>query len=352
MTVPAPLVFPGGRTLAGWWRQLAPWQPRTWWVGHLLLHRVEALAVLVRPTRPDRLNLLILQGLNLSPGSTLEQLDDRLHLGRQLLGQLLRVLQTEGLATADNAAAWSLTEPGRVAAEQGEWPRTFHERRSFWFVESEAGEKPPHFLPLNDPPTVPAIGAEDWKFDVNLLSAALAAPEEWKRRFGFPIDVGKLLTVHDNAVLPPSWQRVVVDRAERLPVAVVQTEADRLLGFAVRQDGWTLLSEATAFALEQGWQEVFPKLTAPLPLECWQQAWRTWCQPRGLVGLGVETCPVEPEGHRLCVTAPPRLMERLRATRSDALKGEAWVLVGGGRVRPAALLDVVEEGAKSVTQQA
>ena len=37
MTAPSPALFPAGRTLAGWWRQLAPWQPTAVWVGQLLL---------------------------------------------------------------------------------------------------------------------------------------------------------------------------------------------------------------------------------------------------------------------------------------------------------------------------
>jgi hypothetical protein len=109
--------------------------------------------------------------------------------------------------------------------------------------------------------------------------------------------------------------------------------------------------DALAFGPEQDWQEVFPDLPAGLLAESWQQAWRTWCQPRGLMGLGIETCPVEPEGHRLRVVAPPRLMERLHATRSDALKGEAWILGGGERLRPAALLDIIEEGTKAAVRQ-
>lgn len=43
MTAVAPLTFPGTRALAGWWRLLAPRQPRAMWVAHLLLHRIEAL---------------------------------------------------------------------------------------------------------------------------------------------------------------------------------------------------------------------------------------------------------------------------------------------------------------------
>lgn len=343
MTGSVPLVFPGGRTLAGWWRQLAPRQPRTWWVGHLLLHRVEALAALVRPSPLDPLHRFVLQALALTPGVPLAALDDRLHLGRQLLGQLLRVLQAERLAQAASDS-WAPTDAGRAAVAHGEYARTVHERRPFFFVEPEVAERAPHFLALDGSAAVPLAAGDDWHFDPALLAACVARPEEWKRRFGFPAEVTAVVTGAADGG-PPEWQRVVVDRPERLPVAVVRTADDRLLGFAAKSDGWALQSEAPVFELGAGWPEVFPQLTEAPPAETWQQAWQAWCQPRGLAGLGVETCVVRPEGHLLRVAAPPRLMERLKATRSDALKGEAWVLAGAGRLRAAALLDVVEEGA-------
>ena len=40
------LPFPNARTLAGWWRLLAPQRPLALWVGYLFLHRVEALVYL------------------------------------------------------------------------------------------------------------------------------------------------------------------------------------------------------------------------------------------------------------------------------------------------------------------
>jgi len=41
------------------------------------------------------------------------------------------------------------------------------------------------------------------------------------------------------------------------------------------------------------------------------------------------------------VRAPHRLIERLRAARSDAIKQEAWLLAGAGRTRTAAQLELL-----------
>jgi hypothetical protein len=342
MTVPAPLVFPGSRTLAGWWRQLTSWQPRSWWVGHILLHRVEALAE-VRPLTPlDPLHRLVLQVLALAPNASVEALDQRLNLGRQLLNQLLRTLQHDGLTTTESERC-VLTERGRLAQQQGEYERTIYERRSFSFADSENASRPPLFLSIDPALCVPWNAGEGWQFSPALLAECVAQPPEWKQRFGFPRDVRKIVTASGEGS-PPAWQRVIVDRPERLPAVVVQAEDQRLLGFAVRQDSWSLQSEEPVFTFDRNDPEVLPQLVDGPTVANWQLAWQSWCQPRSLTGLGAEDCTLMPEGHRLRVKVPARLLERLRATRSEALKGEAWLLSGGGRLRAAALVEIVEEG--------
>ena len=59
----SPLLFPGSRVLAGWWRQLAPVKPHAVWFGHLFLHLVEALVAVARTSRPDALGRLVLQSV-------------------------------------------------------------------------------------------------------------------------------------------------------------------------------------------------------------------------------------------------------------------------------------------------
>src|SRR6516164_196200 len=107
MSVAAPLLFPGSRTLSGWWRQLAAWQPHALWIGHLLLHRVEALVRVTQPRRADPFMQLVLPALRLDEANDaphtlampqrLERIQSRLHLERPLLAQVLRRLESEGL---------------------------------------------------------------------------------------------------------------------------------------------------------------------------------------------------------------------------------------------------------------
>src|SRR5262249_28239985 len=135
------------------------------------------------------------------------------------------------------------------------------------------------------------------------------------------------------------WREVILARPEQLFLALAQAPADEgggLLGFAVRPDGWVLEREAPVLALPAGWREALAGLVEEPPPEAWRQAWQAWCQPRGVPAPECEACRLEPAGAALVVRAPRRLVERLRAARSDAVKGEAWLLAGAGRCRASA----------------
>jgi hypothetical protein len=340
MTPAAPPAFPGSRTLVGWWRQLAPWQPRAWWVGHLLLHRVEALARCIEQVRPDPLHQLVLKALSLDPEASLDHLAGRLHLDRQVLGRVTQLLQVEGLVGTN---ARTLTAAGQLALNRTEYPRAVRERRTFTFVEPETAGRPPAFVALGEAPTVPWPAESEWQFNSRRLSECVSQTASWKQSRGFPTDVEEILLETSG---PDAWRRVVVDRPERLAAVLVHSSAgnggDRLLGFAVRQDGWTLHSESPLLTLGAHWPEVLPQLVEPHSPDTWLQAWRAWCQSRNLANADTETVGVHADGYTLRVQAAPRLLERLRSARNEALKGEVWLLAGNGRMRPAALLEVVE----------
>jgi hypothetical protein len=349
MNAAPPLAFPGGRVLAGWWKLLTPLHPRALWVGTLLLHHVEALVCVPQPARLDPLPLFALKALALAPGESLERLNDRLHLGSALLRQLVVQLEGERLIAAEEGGAWSLTAAGRAALANGEYLRDVDERRVFHFAEPEQSDRPPAFLRLRDrraPEPWPA--SDNWHFDVAVLQDAVRRPAAWKERHGFPADVREVLLPAEGGPPfpePPPWQRVVLDYPEYLTVVLVLVPApvggDQLLGFAVRREGWELEAGEPVFAQPDG-AALIADLAVEPTADDWRQAWRAWCQPRGLPTAEVEACVLEPAGWRLRVLASGKLIDRLRSARSDALKGEAWLIAGTSRLRAAARLELVE----------
>ena len=351
MTAVSPLLFPGSRSLAGWWKQLSFVSPRALWVGHLLLHRVEALAALQLVFRLDPILLFVLKALALVRRRTLQELDGQLHLGVPLVRQLLRHLEVEQLVLAEEDGTWSLTQLGSQAFIQGSYTRAGCQRRTFYFVENERSSQPPHFLNFRYQPAALAWPAVDGcRFEPAHLQACVHKPAEWKRGHGFPLEVQHILdnsSAQGSSTWPaPAWQRVILDHPERLLTALVSAptgqRTERLLGFAVQPEGWVLQAGQSAFVVDGHWQEVFPDLAVDLSMDQWRHAWRAWCQPRGLPAAEVDSCFLERQGHRLRVTAGPHLIERLRAARSDVFRGDAWLLAGTGRVRTAAQLELAQ----------
>jgi hypothetical protein len=371
MTAAPSLAFPGGRTLAGWWRQLSSLRPEAFWVGHLFLHRIEALTRLRRHHRPDPFALLVLRALALEPPAgrpqppannhhtatpgeeQLQRLDGRLHLGRQALGQVLRGLAGQGLAEGEPQAGWRLAASGHQALAEGIVAEEVCGRQTFCFVERSPeggpGRSPPAFLALRAGGGRPWPVGTEWPFDAAVLRACVAQTDEWKQRHGFPTEVAEVLGPEAPSgreqAAAETWQRVLLDRPEHLVVAVLR-EAEgadrRLLGFAVRPEGWALQTSEPVFILPADGAEALPELRVPPEKSAWERAWRQWCEQRGFPAGEAGACRLEVQGVRLRVASPARLLERLRAARSDALKGEAWLLAGEGRIRAAARVEVAE----------
>lgn len=371
------LAFPGSKTLASWWRQLAHWQPLMLWVGHLFVHRVEALVGSVRSQPLDPLNLFLLKALDLEgqivaednatgPTATSEvrlsvplaRLDARLGLGSAFLLQSLRQLAQDGLVEKDNRSHWLLTGQGRLALAQGHFNRCQHERRVFPFVErlDAAGLRlaSPHFLHLRKVTGIPWQPSEDFMFQIDWLQVALEHDNDWKRNFGFPSDVRSIVSLSPgqaanhqaNPELPPPGQRIVVDHAERLLVALFTSASNPacLLGLAARQEGWLLQTAELLLTLEQGWPEVLPELTLSTQQESARLAWRNWGKTAGLQTAETDAGQVTYAANRLRVCLPDAVLQKLRGLRSDVFKGDTWLLLGEGRLRAAAILEVVSAG--------
>jgi len=112
MTAAPALAFPPSKTLLSWWTQLAPLRPSALWVGHLLLHRVEALVAAQRPCPIDPIALFVLRAVALAGQASLETVADNLSLERALVRQALARLQLDKLVEEEAGGAWQLLKRG------------------------------------------------------------------------------------------------------------------------------------------------------------------------------------------------------------------------------------------------
>jgi hypothetical protein len=339
MTAAAPRTFPAPRTYHNWLRELAPSRPRRLWFSHLLVHRVEALVAVARPCRLDPLPLALLRRLFAGGPAAPADALARLHFDRQFAAPLLRDLGAAGLLRRERDA-WTLSDAGRPALRDGAYIARSRERRAFYFLDAHAGE-PPQFLPLTQTAgPAPDVG-EPWAFDPSCLQDAIRRPPEWKKRFGFPADV-------EGVVAEPAegWRQVVFDRAEHAPLLFVEVTADAasvLLGLLVRPDNWTLQREPPALVLAEGWQNLLPEFAASFSPEVWREAWLAWCQARQPPLSDAAACHVEYADCKVHVQAPKALVERLKAARSEVLRGETWLTLGAGRTRAAGCVEIHEQ---------
>jgi hypothetical protein len=345
MTAVSPPAFPGGATLAGWWRQLRSDTPPpgtghpapAFWLAHLFFHRIEALVRLSHAVRPDRLTLLALESLLLEPVAA--SADAAIFPMRPPVGQqLLRRLAEDGLIEV-SSGHWQLTELGRGVHSQGEYHRPEHARRTFYFLHKHSPQRP-HYLPLRAEgrrcPTPP-----QWHFDLEELHACVRQSPEWKRRHGFPLEVQEVLGTPASDCTAPAWRQVVLDSPEHLTVLLLRRAGKiELRGFRVHEDRWTLDPEPV-FELGEGWTEIFPELACDLSADQWQKAWRQWAVKHGLTAPEADSCRLERLVHRVRVTVSRPIYQRLNSTAQNLLRTEAWLLAGDESWRGASALEVV-----------
>jgi hypothetical protein len=333
MTAAAAMTLPGSRALPGWWRELGEHSPRRFWFAHLVLHRVEALVEVVSPTPLSALARGLLGVLSHAGSpSHVATVAAALSLDQEMTAALAGSLVREGLIEpTPNGQLGALTDAGK-AAVAGARPPSREERRTFCFADT----RPPVYLPLTAATPLPPPSG--WRFDLSVLEACLARPADWKERHGFPTDVVRLAWQR-GAVDERTWHMVPLDRPEQALLLLVETGRDELLGLTIRPDTWALVREpALRLPFDH---ELIAALAGEVRGDEWRAAWQAWCQQRSFPAGDVDACKVEQAGHKLLVKPPPRLLERLRQARSEALRGEAWLLAGSGRARPAALVELV-----------
>ncbi|MBM3995591.1 MAG: hypothetical protein FJ303_15775 [Planctomycetes bacterium] len=334
------LIFPGSKTLAGWWRQLAPRQPQALAIGYAFLHRIEA-PVQVRQSRPvEPLIQLLLQAITLDgpAGALTSDLPPRLGFPPAVVQNFLIAMQRDGLL-ARSGDQWQPTERGQQARDAGTVPEQAQQRRVFTFLEhmDPIGQRlgAPHFVPITECVGVPWTVNGVHRFDIGALKQCIEKPAEWKQLTGFPLDVEAVADHADTE----GWPTVVVDRPERVLLAVIRVGekgASQTHGYAVKVDGWTLFEKTPILKTA----DALPGSDSAPPMSVWQEAWRSWCKQRQLPANEVEACMLAYHAPRLEVTAPTRLMQRLQAAKSDLFKGDAWLLVGEGYMRTAAQMTV------------
>jgi hypothetical protein len=338
MTFPRPAAFPGGRVLAGWWKQLAVWRPHSLWVGSVCLERLEA-SCKIRQNEPlAPLDGILLNSLELAAPRELASLDKQLGLGQDLLERLLLRLEQRGVVRYDGSS-WTLTETGNESRHNDLLPGSRTERRSFWFLSDSDNPEARSFVTILNTTGFQALDKSPLSrrsFEALVLS--VSQDSEWKRRRGFPGDVESILAPESTTASAASnleWEKIVVVYPHSLQVAIItyqrQSGEMGLAIFPYQEHGWSLAARPV-IELNAAWDEVFPALPLEPTADLIDEAWRKWLGQRGMSAAAGQY-RLEFRGETIGVQPSSDGPDVLGTPRGDLARGEAWLVLRDGALR-------------------
>lgn len=341
MTAVAPS-FPSGREIAGLWRQVNAPGTADCWIGHLLLHRIEAPVLLDTPAARLPLELATLRALAASQPAETAQLEQRLALGHALARRVLASLHKDNLILAAGGDSWRLSATGTRLVTGLSTPTEAVSRSVFYFLQHPDGKVA--YVHLRRPGTPLPATPPNWNFTPQHLVECTLRSSEWKQTHHFPKAVVRILTLHsDLTQLAPdlqAWELVILDQAETLTLLIV-AEPHLLRGYALEPGTWNLVSAEPALILgpDSAIAEVLGDMMREPEMETWHAAWKEWCATHGIPLAEAAAIGLVHRGAALQVTGHPIRPERLRSLAGDAAHAEPWLLAGAGPFRCAARIE-------------
>jgi hypothetical protein len=158
-------------------------------------HAVEALVEVEELEGIDPMPLFVLRAFEFAHPADVENLDGILHIGQQVMRQMLNGMAANGLVVAESESTYRLTDLGHSTLQTGHVIRRIRSRRVFRFLHpalNYVAVHDPKGNLLNDlsPNHVPS----PWEFNPEALRYAIAQSADWKRQHGFPANVADVIT--------------------------------------------------------------------------------------------------------------------------------------------------------------
>jgi hypothetical protein len=257
---------------------------------------VEALVAVEEVEGIDPMPLFVLRAFEFTRHADVEHLDGILHIGRQVMRQMLNAMVANGLVATESESTYCLTESGRNTLRTGQVISRIPVRRIFRFLHPAM-----NYVAIHDPKgnllseLFPNRAPSPWEFSPDVLRNAIAQSADWKRRHGFPANVADVITepISSEAIEPVNpdpgvvaapadssqgqatpLQHLVVDKAQVVTCALVArqiaADATKLLGYPVSVHGNLVRGKQPLFSLHDPDEigQVFPGLLEqPTPLE-------------------------------------------------------------------------------------
>jgi hypothetical protein len=260
-------------------------------LGECFFHAVEALVEVEDVEGIDPMPLFVLRAFEFARPADVEHLDGILHIGRQVMRQMLNGMAASGLVAVESESTYCITEAGRSTLQTGQVIRRIPARRIFRFLHPAM-----NYVAVHDPKgnllieVSPSHAPSPWEFSPDVLRHVIAQSADWKRRHGFPTNVADVITepLSPEATEPVNpgpglanapadsslgqatqLQHVVVDKAQVVTCALVmrQIAADvaELSGYPVSGHGNLIRGIQPLFSLHDllEAEQAFPTLLKP-----------------------------------------------------------------------------------------
>jgi hypothetical protein len=181
------------------WRELAQDSSNvTVCLARFHFHTVEACVAIKKHQKMDELEFFLLRAANRLTQPTTEGLNNLLHIGNQVIRQIVLVLVGNQLLQENTDGSYQITKHGFDALRSKEMIIHQHKRCHFHFVSGSN-----EFLRIKDlrgmylRDLAPKETGSGWIFNVETLRRCISESDQWKRERGFPVDVVSLITGQD-----------------------------------------------------------------------------------------------------------------------------------------------------------
>lgn len=182
------------------WRQLAgPDNKIVLYLAECYFHAVEAYVAVERTEQMGELEFFVLKAARLFTQPDLHDLNSVLHVGTQVLRQIVNQFVRDGLLSEESDGRFRMTPQGRVAAESGRVVKLERTRVLFHFTYDSneyVRVRDATVRKLRDMRRHETPG--DWHFEASSIAQCIGQSEEWKRIRGFPSGIVRLLTAEDD----------------------------------------------------------------------------------------------------------------------------------------------------------
>lgn len=317
------------------------------WIGHLLMHHVEASVRVLQAEVLEPISAAVLRALRVFGPATSSGLDRPLGLGTSFVQRLLAGLAADSLADQVSPDTWRITPKGEETVQSGFGVRTVDQRRVFHFLHAHC-QQAGNFLPLAQCHGVPCPMSGTWTFSASLLRECIEQSSEWKRQHQFPEDVQALLAFGEGNPENQHWHHVILDSAERISVGLALIHPPHTdpqwWAYALDPVRWTRTHNDPVFKLDTvTTSETFGDLFHGPEDHAWDMAWRTWCETFGISAERAAAFEVVQRDTTFQVQVPQQTLEYLRCLGLEAIDRQRWLLVGGGLLRRAVNLELVSQ---------